>query len=220
MIYVMSGGAPLYAIIAVTYPSGSICTCTNGTKTLKAKDTSGYALFNVKAGTYTVESHTSDNSQSKSTSVTVADSDAGKAIAVRLSYELVILDGSTGNGSSNWNAHANGDSSISLSSSNGIEVNPNGWTPRLISSKAWDLTNYTTLTFYISRPSNSMNIRCGVGTPHSTYGYITEWDAYTDTTSEETSFTVIVDIASITSTYIGMEFTYGTKATISKIIAS
>ena len=216
MIYVLSGGAPLYAIIAVTYPSGSICTC--GGK--KAKDTSGYALFNVKPGTYTVECHTSDNSKSKSTSVTVAESDIGKAFAVRLRYELVILDGSTGNGSSNWNAHANGDSSISLSSSNGIEVNPNGWTPRLISSKAWDLTNYTTLTFYISRPSNSMNIRCGVGTPHSTYGYITEWDAYTDTTSEETSFTVIVDIASITSTYIGMEFTYGPKATISKIIAS
>ena len=51
MIYVMSGSAPLYAIIAVTYPSGSICTC--GGK--KANDTSGYALFNVKAGTYTVK---------------------------------------------------------------------------------------------------------------------------------------------------------------------
>lgn len=210
------GSGKLFAVIAVTYPAGSVCTC--GGK--KAKDTSGFALFNVKAGTYTVECHTSDNSKSKSTSVTVADSDAGKAIAVRLSYELVILNGSTGNGSSNWEAAAVGNGSVSFSSSAGIVVDPNGYIPKLISKKTWDLTDYTTLTFYISREKNSMNIRCGVGSPHADYGYITEWDAYTDTTSEETSFTVIVDIASITSTYIGMEFRYGTKATISKIIAS
>lgn len=216
MIYVLSGGAPLYAIIAVTYPSGSICTC--GGK--KAKDTSGYALFNVKPGTYTVECHTSDNSKSKSTSVTVADSDAGKAIAVRLSYELVILNGSIGNGSSNWEAASVGNGSVSFSSSKGIVVDPNGYIPRLISKKAWDLSDYTTLTFYISRPTNAMNIRCGVGKPHAEYGYIAKYDAYTDTTSQDTSFTVVVDIASITSTYIGMEFEYGTKTTISKIIAS
>ena len=216
MIYVLSGSAPLFAIIAVTYPSGSICTC--GGKA--AKDTSGYALFNVKAGTYTVECHTSDNSKSKSTSVTVSANDKGKSKSVMLRYELVILNGSTGNGSSNWEAAAVGNGSVSFSSYAGIVVDPNGWTPRVTSSKAWDLSDFKTLEFYISRPTNKMNIRCGVGKPHSTYGYITNWDAYTDTTSEETSFIVIVDIKNITSTYIGMEFTYGTKATISKIIAS
>ena len=140
-------GARLFAVIAVTYPAGSICTC--GGK--KAKDTSGYALFTVKPGTYTVECHTSDGSISKSISVTVADSDAGKAIAVRLSYELVILNGSTGNGSSNWEAAAVGNGSVSFSSSAGIVVDPNGYIPKLISKKTWDLTDYTTLTFYISR---------------------------------------------------------------------
>ena len=84
MIYVLSGSPSLYAVIAVTYPSGSICTC--GGKA--AKDTSGFALFNVKAGTYTVECHTSDNSKSKSTSVTVADSDKGKSFAVVLNYAV------------------------------------------------------------------------------------------------------------------------------------
>ena len=92
MIYVMSGN-PLHAIIAVTYPAGSVCTC--GGKS--APDTSGYALFNVKPGTYTVECHTSDNSQSKSTSVTVAGSDKGKSISVRLTYELVLFDNGTDN---------------------------------------------------------------------------------------------------------------------------
>ena len=209
-------GARLRAVIAVTYPAGSICTC--GGK--KAKDTSGYALFNVKPGTYTVECHTSDNSKSKSTSVTVTESDIGKAFAVMLRYELVILDGSIGNGSGNWAAHSVGGGSVSFSSSAGIVVDPNGYEPKLISKKAWDLSDFNTLEFYISRPTNKMNIRCGVGKPHADYGYITKYDAYTDTTSQDTSFTVVVDISSITSTYIGMEFTYGPKATISKIIAS
>ena len=86
MIYVLSGGEKLRSVIAVTYPEGSICTC--GGKT--ARDTSGYALFNVKSGTYTVECHTSDNSKSKSTSVTVTESDIGKAINVTLTYELYL----------------------------------------------------------------------------------------------------------------------------------
>ena len=69
-------------LIAVMYPSGSICTCDGRT----ADDTSGYALFNVEPGTYTVECHTSDNSKSKSTSVTIAENDKGKSKSVTLSY--------------------------------------------------------------------------------------------------------------------------------------
>ena len=88
MIMNMNGGSSLYAVIAVTYPSGSICTC--GGKA--AKDTGGYALFPVKAGTYTVECHTVDNSKSKSASVTVAESDRGKSVSVTLSYQLVAFD--------------------------------------------------------------------------------------------------------------------------------
>ena len=83
------GFISIYSLIAVTYPSGSICTC--GGKT--ADDTSGYALFNVKPGTYTVECHTSDNSKSKSTSVTVTDSNAGKVINVALSFTLYLRRG-------------------------------------------------------------------------------------------------------------------------------
>lgn len=94
MIHNMVGGGSgkLFAVIAVTYPSGSICTCDGKA----AQDTSGYALFNVKAGAHTVECHTSDNSQSKSASVTVADSDAGKVIDVALSYALVLFDKDSG----------------------------------------------------------------------------------------------------------------------------
>ena len=49
------GGIP-YAVIGVTYPSGSVCTCTNGTRTMTAKDTTGKALFVIPtAGTWTVK---------------------------------------------------------------------------------------------------------------------------------------------------------------------
>lgn len=102
----------LFAVIAVTYPEGSICTCSDGTKTMKAKDTSGKALFNVKAGTYTVECHTSDNSKSKSISVTVTESDAGKYIPITLVYEYVLFDnGTTDDAVGGWDITTAPDSS-------------------------------------------------------------------------------------------------------------
>ena len=89
MIYVMSGGAPLYAVIAVTYPEGSVCTCVSGTKTLKARDTSGKALFNVpSAGTWT--GSCSDGSSTVSKSVTITAT--GQVESVKLSYDLILYD--------------------------------------------------------------------------------------------------------------------------------
>lgn len=44
------GTGKAYAAISVTYPIGSVCTCSNGSKTLKAKDTSGSFLFLVPSG--------------------------------------------------------------------------------------------------------------------------------------------------------------------------
>lgn len=157
MIYVMSGGAPLYAIIAVTYPSGSICTC--GGKA--AKDTSGYALFNVKAGTYTVECHTSDNSKSKSTSVTVAESDKGKSKSVALAYELVLFDyGDKTSFTGGWNAskvrfkqvsgQAGGAAPTVTTNSNGsinVVSYGDGCSGSYITVNAIDLTGYSIVRF-------------------------------------------------------------------------
>ena len=77
------GGGKLFAIIAVTYPSGSVCTCTNGTKTLKAKDTSGTALFNIpSAGTWIVSC--TDGSETASDTVSITT--AGQVKSIELSY--------------------------------------------------------------------------------------------------------------------------------------
>ena len=89
MIYVLGGGVgTLYACIGVTYPSGSTCTCTNGTKTFKAKGTSGTAIFNVPStGTWTVSCTNGDKTASKSVTIT-AD---GQTETVKLTYAYLSI---------------------------------------------------------------------------------------------------------------------------------
>ena len=83
------GGGKLFAVIAVTYPAGSVCTCSNGTKTLKAKDTSGKALFNIpSAGTWTVSCTDGSSTVSKSVTITAP----GQFESVKLSYDLILYD--------------------------------------------------------------------------------------------------------------------------------
>lgn len=93
MIYVLSGEAAPYAAIGVTYPSGATCTCTNGSKTLTAKDTTGKALFVIpSAGTWTVKAVKGSKSKSKTVSITAK----GQVATVTLTYELYIFKSGSG----------------------------------------------------------------------------------------------------------------------------
>ena len=93
MIYVLSGEAAPYAVIGVTYPSGSTCTCTNGSKTLTAKDTSGKAIFVIpSAGTWTVKAVKGSQSASKAVSITAE----GQIATVTLTYRLYIFKNGSG----------------------------------------------------------------------------------------------------------------------------
>ena len=86
------GGIP-YAVIGVTYPSGSVCTCTNGTRTITAKDTSGKALFVIPAaGTWTVKAVKGSQSASKAVSITAE----GQVATVTLAYDYIIFSNATG----------------------------------------------------------------------------------------------------------------------------
>ena len=88
------GGVKLFAVIGVTYPSGSVCTCTKGTKTYKAKNTSGLALFAVpEVGEWTV----SCTDGTKTASKTVSIATEGQAENVTLTYELALFDGGSVN---------------------------------------------------------------------------------------------------------------------------
>ena len=96
MIYVMSGGTKLFAAIGVTYPAGATLTCTNGTKTLKANNTSGQWVFAVpEAGTWTVTATQGSSTKSQSVSIT----SVGQFEQVALSFELVLFaDGALASG--------------------------------------------------------------------------------------------------------------------------
>ena len=88
------GGEKLFAVIAVTYPGGSVCTCTNGTKTLQAKDTSGKALFNVTVGEWTVSC--TDGSSTASNAVSITEEGQSESVILRYGINLINRNDITG----------------------------------------------------------------------------------------------------------------------------
>ena len=78
-----------YAIIGVTYPEGSVCTCSNGSVTLTAKDTTGKALFVIpSAGTWTVTAVSGSKSTSKTVSITAEE----QVKTVTLMFEMILWE--------------------------------------------------------------------------------------------------------------------------------
>lgn len=88
------GGVRLFSVIGVTYPAGSVCTCAKGTKTYKAKNTSGLALFAVpEVGDWTVSCTDGTKTASKTVSITTD----GQTASVTLTYELALFYGGSVN---------------------------------------------------------------------------------------------------------------------------
>lgn len=88
-----AGGVKLFAVISVTYPAGSVCTCTKGTKSYKAKNTSGLALFAVpEAGDWTVSCTDGTQTASQTVSITAE----GQTKSVDLAYTLYIFKAGEG----------------------------------------------------------------------------------------------------------------------------
>lgn len=80
---------PLFAAtINITYPAGSTCTCSDGTTTLSAPDTSGtWACIVPNAGTWTVTSTSGTETDSKAATITTD----GQSTSVELSYALFLF---------------------------------------------------------------------------------------------------------------------------------
>lgn len=94
-----SGGAKAFAVISVIYPAGSVCTCTDGTKTLKLKNTSGHGLFLIPyAATWAVRCFDGADydSSGQKTSQNVEITTEGQSESVILSYTLWVFK--SGNG--------------------------------------------------------------------------------------------------------------------------
>lgn len=81
------------ATIDITYPAGSTCTCSDGTTTLSAPDTSGsWTCIVYNAGTWTLSC--TDGTDSTSEAVTITTD--GQSVSVALSYFLWLYrDGDT-----------------------------------------------------------------------------------------------------------------------------
>lgn len=74
------------ATISVTYPEGSTCTCSDGSTTLTAPDTSGSCTFTVpNAGTWTV--NCVDGTESDSQTVTITAQ--GQSVNITLGYNRI-----------------------------------------------------------------------------------------------------------------------------------
>lgn len=83
------GGGDTFAMIVVAYPIGSICTATNGTKTLTAKNTTGSWVFKIPTPASVPEIWTvscTDGGQTASTTVSITTE--GQSVSVSLSYRV------------------------------------------------------------------------------------------------------------------------------------
>lgn len=144
-----------YAMIAVTYPSGSTCTCSNGSKTLRAKDTSGEFLFIIpEAGTWTVSCMDGEKIASESVIISMQY----QVETINLYYALIILDTNYLNpdvGSfEQISAEHTDTGTVSGSAKEGeIKVRASSWARYYYTSGTYrftqpiDLTNFNTIHF-------------------------------------------------------------------------
>ena len=89
------GGSKVVASIVVSYPAGSICTCTLGSRVLTAKDTSGKWVFGLPSmGNWVIKAVSGSKSKSKAGSITAE----GQTKTVDLAYQLVLFDNGVVNG--------------------------------------------------------------------------------------------------------------------------
>jgi len=133
------------ATINITYPAGSTCTCSDGTTTLSAPDTSGtWACIVPNAGTWTATSTSETETDSKAVTITTD----GQSTSVELSYALFLFKPNAPSDiiAGEWEMPANSavtaEAELTVKSAN----NYNG--DRFISARTKgqiDLTEYSTL---------------------------------------------------------------------------
>ena len=87
IIFGGSGSGDVYAFIVCTYPAGSTCTASNGTKTLTTPDTSGSVVFDIPTPSSTPESWTVTATNGGNTATeTVSITYDGQSVSVNLAY--------------------------------------------------------------------------------------------------------------------------------------
>lgn len=134
------GSGKLFAAIGVTYPAGSTLTCTNGTKTLTAKTTSGQWVFAIpEAGTWTVTATDGTNTKSQSVEITAE----GQSVSVTLSYALILYDNGTQNVA--WIGYDQGGHGDAKLNPTYMSIKPCGYMPYLYTKNKVSTADYSKL---------------------------------------------------------------------------
>lgn len=196
------GNGKLFSVIAVTYPEGSVCTCTNGTKTLKAKDTSGKALFNVAVGEWTVSCTDGD----KTKSVTVSITAEGQSESVTLSYETYYYNKGdlctvvTGG----WAKTGTGGSLTFNTASMTLKANSFQNATDASTKNKVSLDNIKTLYFSVKSATSYPTgyPRVGIATTNNPdSSEASKWTASKTLSSSSSFKTVSIDVSSLTGSY-------------------
>ena len=185
------GGEKLFSIIAVTYPEGSVCTCSNGTKTLKARDTSGKALFNVTVGEWTVRYTYGSQTDSKTVSIT----EAGQVVSVYM-IDIWLYNSGVDNEAitGGWYA-TNEDSNLVF---NTVAISANGKT-FTTNKKAINLSGFKTVELYVSDKDEAISTwTLGV---FSSYGYNKSIDPVAQYSDSSMTGLCSIDVSGLSGDY-------------------
>ena len=158
------GGSKVVASITVTYPAGSTCTCTLGSKVLTAKNTSGKWVFGLPStGSWVVKAVKGSQSKSQTVSITTQ----GQVVNVTLAYETYYYNAgnqytSVTGGWKKVNC-GNGGGTLTLGTSSMVAVANWGQSVAGITTNKINLSNIKTLTFNATSTVGS-NAHCVVAT--------------------------------------------------------
>lgn len=186
------------ATINVTYPAGSTCTCSDGTTTLTAPNTSGsWSCIVYNAGTWTVSSTDGDKSKSAD-AVIITD---GQSESVILQYVTYLFkDGETYDSlTGGWNGTVNSEmQALQLYAAAGK-------TAFAYPKNKVDLTEYDTVSAVVAENVNGFSLYIT--------GTVGQSPVASATLSAGTATRVDLDVSSVTGSYYVVASLYSEKGT-------
>lgn len=199
---------PLFAAtINITYPAGSTCTCSDGTTTLSAPDTSGtWACIVPNAGTWTAAATDGVENASESVSITTD----GQTVAVELSYYTYLFKPNTDttNVTGGWQLNSKG--SLDSAGDQLVATFTNAYNHRSAFNVATinkiDFTEFTTLvaTCKAADKSNAAPSSATFAVASTQAGFNAAGTASTkvaSTTFSNSTTTVTIDVSGISGSY-------------------
>lgn len=199
---------PLFAAtINITYPAGSTCTCSDGTTTLSAPDTSGtWACIVPNAGTWTAAATDGVENTSESVSITTD----GQTVAVELSYYTYLFKPNTDttNVTGGWQLNSKG--SLDSAGDQLVATFTNAYNHSFAFNVATinkiDFTEFTTLvaTCKAADKSNAAPRSATFAVASTQNGFNAAGTASTkvaSTTFSNSTTTVTIDVSGISGSY-------------------